>query len=196
MLLTLATTGDALFDPIMNKRAHQDSAGLFLSRLNAEDIVGGEIERPGSFIEGRIHSTNPRKSLYTIDIRPNSKAKVVYLNVFIENKLQRRLGELLVGDHLRILLQGAHILPYSGSPAHLRVTLRYIEGTTILLMSRAGPQCEKEKLLSVWPNPSEYSILASAGYNHLLVQRPVKRKSESTHRTSITPMWGGSPHHP
>ena len=181
----------------MNKRATQDSAGLFLSRLNAEDILDGEIERPGSFIEGRIYSTNPRKSLYTIDIRPNSKSKArVYLDVFIENKLQRRLGELLVGDHLRILLQGAHILPYSGSPAHLRATLRYIEGITILLMSRAGPQCEKEKLLSVWPNPSEYSILASAGYNYLLVQRPVKRKSESTHRTSTTPMWGGSPHRP
>ncbi|KAF8503259.1 hypothetical protein F5888DRAFT_1660166 [Russula emetica] len=137
----------------MNKRAHQDSAGPFLSRFNAGDILGGEIERPGGFIEGRIHSTNPRTNQYTIDVRPNSKAKADYLAVAIEDKLQRRLGELFVGDHLRILLQGAHILPNSDSPTHLPIILRYREGITVLLMSRAGLQGEKEKLLSVWPNP-------------------------------------------
>jgi len=180
----------------MSKRARQDSAEPFLSRSNAADILSGRIERPGSFIEGRIYSTNPRKNQYTIDVRPNLKAKAVYLDVAIEDKLQRRLGELLVGDHLRILLQGAHILPYSGPPMHLPAILRYGEGITLLLMSRAGLQDEKEKLLSVWPNLSEHFILASAGYNHLLVQRPVKLKGESKHGTSTTPMWNGSPRHP
>jgi hypothetical protein len=79
----------------MNKRARQDSAGPFLSRVTAADIRDGEIERPGGFIEGRIYSTNPRKNQYTIDVRPNLKAKAVYLDVAIEDKLQRRLGELL-----------------------------------------------------------------------------------------------------
>lgn len=162
----------------MTRRARQDCAGLFLSRLNAADILDGEIERPGGFIEGRIYSKNPRKNQYTIDLRPNSKAKAVYLVVAIEDKLERRLGELLVGDHLRILLQGAHILPYSDSPMHLPAILRYGEGITVLLTS-AGLQGEKEKLLSVWPNPSEHFVLASAGYNHLLVQGPVKPKRES-----------------
>jgi hypothetical protein len=179
----------------MSKRNRQDSARPFLSRLNAADILDGEIERPGGFIEGRIYSMDPRKNQYTIDIRPNSKAKAVYLVVAIEDKLQRRLGEFLVGDYLRISLQGAHILPYSGSPTHLRAMLRYREGITVLL-ARAGFQGEKEKFLSVWPNSSEHSILASANYNHLLVQRPVKPKRESRHWTSTTPMWDGSVHHP
>jgi hypothetical protein len=165
----------------MSKRARPDSAGPFLSRLNAGDILDGGIERPGGFIEGRIYSTNLRKNQYTIDVRPNLKAKAVYLDVAIEDKLQRRLGELLVGDHLRILLQGAHILPYSGPHSHLPAILRYREGITVLLISRAGPQGEKDKLLSVWPNPSEHSIFASARYNHLLVQRPVEPKRESGH---------------
>ncbi len=165
----------------MVKRARQDSAGPFLSCMNAANILDGDIHRPGAFIEGRIYSTNPRKNQYTIDIRPNSKAKAVHLDVFIEDKLQRRLGELLVGDHLRILLQGAYILPYSGSPMHLPAVLRFKEGVTILVMSRAGLQGEKEKLLSVLPSSSEHSILASVSYNHLLVQRPVKPKRESTH---------------
>lgn len=163
----------------MSKRARQDPAGPFLSRLNAADICGGEIERPGGFIEGRIHTINPTKNQYSIDIRPTSKAKPVYLDVFIKDKLQRKLGDFCVGDHLRILLQGAHILPYSDSPpTHLSVILRYIEGITVLLTLRAGLQGEKEKLLSVWPNPSEHSILVSAGHNHLF-QRPVKPKRES-----------------
>jgi len=165
----------------MSKRARQDSAGPFLSRLNAADILDGQFERPGVFIEGRIYSMNHRKNQYTIDIRPNPKAKAVNLEVVIEDKLQRRLGELFVGDHLRISLQGAHILPYTGSPSHLPIILRYREGITVLLMSRAGLQGEKEKLFSVWPAASEYSILASAGYNHLFVQRPVKPKREGKH---------------
>jgi hypothetical protein len=154
---------DALLTLIMSKRARQDSAGPFLSRLNAADIRDGGIERPGGFIEGRIYSTDPRKNQYTIDIRPSSKAKAVYLDVVIEDKLQKRLGELLIGDHLRILVKDAHILPYSGSPARLPAILRYREGITILLVSRAGIQGEKEKLLSVWPNQSEHSVVASAG---------------------------------
>lgn len=166
----------------MSKRARQDSAGPFLSRVSAADILDGKIERPGNFIEGRIYSTNPRKNQYTIDIRPNWKAKAVYLDIDVEDKLQRRLGELCVGDYLRILLQGAYILPYSGSPTtHLPVILRYRDSITVLLVSRAGLQGEKEKLLSVCLNSSEHSILACTGYNHLLVQRPVKQKRESIH---------------
>lgn len=163
----------------MSKRARQDSAEPFLSRFDAADILDGEIERPGGFIEGRIYSINPRKNQYTFDVRPNPKAKAVYLDVVIEDSLQRRLGELLVGDHLRILLQGAHILPYHDSPMHLPVILRYREGITVLLMSRAGLQGENERLFSVWPNTSEHSVLANTGYNHLLVQRPVKPRRES-----------------
>ena len=165
----------------MNKRAHQNSAGPFLSRLNVGDILSGEIERPGSFIEGRVYSTNPKKNQYTIDIRPNSKAKAIYLDVVIEDKLQKKLGELLVGDRLRILLQGAHILPYSNSHTHLPAILRYREGITVLLMSRAGLQGEKEKMLSFWPNISKHSIFASVGYNHLLLQRLVKPKRKGEH---------------
>ena len=165
----------------MSKRVRQDSAGPFLSRLNAAEILDGEIERPGGFIEGRIYSINPKNNHYTFDVRPNPKAKAAYLVVVIEDKLQRRLEELLVGDHLRILLQGAHILPYKGSPMHLPAILRYREGITVLLMSRAGLQGEKERLFSVWPNTSEYSVLANTSYNHLLVQRPVKPRRESRH---------------
>ena len=156
------------FALIMSKRARQDSAGPFLSRINAADIIHGETERPGGFIEGRIYSTNSRKNQYTIDIRPSSKARAVYLDVFIDDSLQRRLGELFVGDHLRILLQGALLLPYTGSPTHLPAILRYKEGITLLLVSRAGLRGEKEKLLSVWPKSCEYSILASVGYNPLV----------------------------
>ena len=145
----------------MGKRTRQNYDRPFLSRLNAGDILSGEIHRSGSFIEGRIYSTNPSKNRYTIDIRPNSKAKAMYLDVVIEDKLQRKLGELVVGDHLRILLQGAHILSYSNSPTHLPAILRYIEGITVLLVSRAGLQGEKEKLLSVWPNQSEHSTFYS-----------------------------------
>ena len=186
---------DALFLTliIMGKRARQDSAGPFLSRIYAADILRGDIESPGTFIEGRIYSTNPRKNQYTIDVRPNSKAKAVYLDVFIEDKLQRRLGELIVGDSLRILLQGAQLLPYPGASSHLPIILRFREGMTVLLMSRGGVQGEKEKLLSVWPGSSEHFILASAGYNHLLVQKLVRPKRESRRRTSITPKWGGFP---
>jgi hypothetical protein len=164
----------------MGKRARQD-AGPFLSRIFAEDILRGNVESPGSFIEGRIYATNTRKNQYTIDIRPNSKARAIYLDVFIEDKLQRRLGELPVGDHLRILLQGAQLLPYSGASSHLSTILRFREGITLLLMSRTGLQGEKEKLLSIWPVSSEHSILVSAGYNQLLVQRPVRPKRESRH---------------
>lgn len=165
----------------MSKRAHQDSAGPFLSRLNAADILDGEFERPGGFIEGRIYSINPKKNQYTFDVRPNPKAKAVYLDVVIEDKLRKRLGELFVGDHLRILLEGAHILPYYDSPTHLPAILRYREGITVLLMSRAGLQGEKERLFSVWPNTSEHSVLANTSTNHLLVQRPVKQRRESRH---------------
>jgi hypothetical protein len=164
----------------MGKRARQDP-GLFLSRIYAPDILRGNIDIPGCYIEGRIYATNPRKDQFTIDVRPSPKAKAVYLDVFIEDKLQRRLGELPVGDYLRILLQGAQLLPYSGASSHLSTILRFREGITVLLMSRAGPQGEKEKLLSVWPASSEHSILVSAGYNHLLVQRPARRKGESRH---------------
>jgi hypothetical protein len=163
----------------MVKRPRQDAAGPFLSRKYAADILGGNVDSPGSYIEGSIFATNPRKNQYTIDVRPNSKAKAAYLDVFIEDKLQRRLGELPVGDHLRILLQGAQLLPYSGASSHLPTILRFREGITVLLMSRAGLQGEKEKLLSVWLGSSERSILSSAGYNHLLVQRPVRPKRES-----------------
>ena len=162
----------------MGKRARQDS-GPFASRINAADILSGDIDGPGSFIEGRIYAKNPGKNQYTVDVRPSSKDKAVYLDVFIADKLQRRLEELLVGDYLRILLRGAQLLPYPGAPLHLPVIVRFTEGITVLLMSRAGLQGEKEKILSVWPSLSEHSIFASAGYNHLLVQRPVRPKRKS-----------------
>jgi len=150
----------------MGKRARQDSAGPFLSRIYAADILRGDIESPGSFIEGRIYSKNPRNNQYIIDVRPpNSKAKAVYLDIFIADKLQRRLGELSVGDHLRILLEGAQLLPYSGASSHLSVILRFNEGITVLLMPRASLQGEKEKLFSVWPGLSEHSNNVSAGYS-------------------------------
>jgi hypothetical protein len=148
----------------MGKRVRQDSAEPFLSHINAANILNGEIDSPGSYVEGRIYSTNPGKNQFTIDVLPNSKAKAVYLDVFIADKLQRRLGELIVGDHLRILLRGAQLLPYPGAHSHLPVIIRFTEGITVLLVSRAGPQGEKEKLLSVWPSLSKYSILSSAVY--------------------------------
>lgn len=180
----------------MRKRARQDSAGPFLSRLDVADILSGEIDHPGGFIEGRIYSTISRKNQYTIDIRTNLNGRPIHLDVVIEDKLLRKFGELLVGDYLRILLQGAHILPHSNSPTRLPVILRYMEGITVLLVSRAGPQGEKEKLLSVWPNSSEHSILASVGYNDLLLQSLVKPKREKAHRTSTTSIRNGFPHHP
>jgi hypothetical protein len=147
------------------KRPHTDSARPFVSRKHAKDLLEGEIDSPGSFVEGRVHLTNPRKNLYTVDIRPNSKAKPAFLDVIIEDKLHRRLGELVVGDHLRISLQGAQLLPLSAgasSDSHLPVTLRFVEGVTILLMSRAGPQGEKDKLFHIWPALSKHSILSRA----------------------------------
>ncbi|KAH9993825.1 hypothetical protein BJV77DRAFT_1067095 [Russula vinacea] len=94
----------------MGKRARQDPAGPFLSRITTADILRGDIHDQGSYIEGRIHAKNPRNNQYSIDVRPlNVKAKPVYLDVFIAEKLQRRLGELSVGDHLRILLEGAQL---------------------------------------------------------------------------------------
>ena len=145
----------------MGKRVHQDSTP-FLSHINAANILNGDIDSPGSYIEGRICSTNPVKKQFTIDVRPNSKSKAVYLDVFIVDRLQRRLGELYVGDNLRILLRGAQLLPYSGASSHLPVIVRFTEGITVLLVSRVGPQKEKDKLLSVWPSLSEYSIFSSA----------------------------------
>ncbi|KAH9981741.1 hypothetical protein BJV74DRAFT_853868, partial [Russula compacta] len=138
----------------MGKRAHPDSARPFTSRKYAADILRGDIHCPGGFIEGRIISTNPGKHQYTIDIRLDSKAKAAYLDIFIENKLQKRLGELLVGDTIRISLRGAQILPYSGASSHVPVILRFIEGITVLLVSRAGLQSEKEKFFDVWPVPN------------------------------------------
>jgi hypothetical protein len=145
----------------MGKRVRQDSTP-FLSHINAANILNGDIDSPGSYIEGRISSTNTAKHQFIIDVRPNSKSKAVYLDVFIADKLQRRLGEFSVGDHLRILLRGAQLLPYSGASLHLPAIVRFTEGITVLLVSRAGPQGGKEKLLSVWPGLSEYSILSSA----------------------------------
>lgn len=146
----------------MGKRAHPDSAGPFTSRKYATDILRGDIHCPGGFIEGRIISTNPRKHQYTIDVRLDSKAKAAHLGLFIDNKLQKRLGELLVGDTLRILLRGAQILPYSGASSHAPVILRFIEGITVLLVSRAGLQGGKEKFFDVWPAPSKRSPFARA----------------------------------
>jgi hypothetical protein len=153
----------------MGKRVHQDSTP-FLSHINAANILNGNVHSHGSYIEGRIYSKNPAKHQFIIDVRPNSKSKAVYLDVFIADKLQRRLGELYVGDNLRILLRGAQLLPYSGASSHLPVIVRFTEGITVLLVSRVGPQKEKDKLLSVWPSLSEYSILPARLYsNHLLV---------------------------
>jgi len=155
------------------KRLHTDqSAGLFVLRKYATDLLGGDIDGAGSFVEGHVLVTNPRKNLYTIDIRLDSKAKPVPLDVVIEDKLQRRMGELIVGDHLRISLQGAQLLPLSPGPSsHVPYKLRFIEGVTILLVSRAGPQGEKEKLFHVWPGSSEQSILFRARFNPLCRRR-------------------------
>lgn len=151
-----------------SKRPHTDSAGLFVSRKYATDLLRSDIDGAGSFVEGNVLLTNPRKNLYTIDIRLNSKAKPAHLDVVIEDKLQRRLGELIVGDRLRISLQGAQLLPFSpGGSSHVPVTLRFIEGVTILLVSRAGPQGEKEKLFHIWPGSSTHSILLRSSFNPL-----------------------------
>jgi hypothetical protein len=138
------------------KRPHPDSEGLFLSRKGASDIANGDVDTPGSYIVGRIFSKNPTKNQYTIDIRRDSSAKPAYLDVVIEDKLQKRL-ELLVGDHLHISLKGAQLLPHSGPATHLPALLRFLEGITVLLVSRAGLQGEKGKLFHVWPISSAYS---------------------------------------
>jgi len=155
------------------KRLHTDhSAGLFVSRKYAADLLGGDIDSPGSFVEGHVLVTNPRKNLYTLDIRLDSKAKPVTLDVVIEDKLQRRMGELMVGDHLRISLPGAQLLPLSPGPSsHVPFKLRFVEGVTILLVSRAGPQGEKEKLFHVWPASSKHSIHSRASFNPLCRRR-------------------------
>ena len=136
------------------KRTHTDSAGPFLSRKYAADLLKGDVDSPGSFIEGRIFATNPGKNLYTVDVRLDLKAKAAYLDVAIEDKLQKSL-ELLVGDHLRISLRGAQLLPFSGAHSHVPVILRFREGITVLLVSRAGLQGEKDKLFHVWPSLSK-----------------------------------------
>jgi hypothetical protein len=141
------------------KRPHTDFAGPFISRKYAADLLRGDIDSAGSFVEGHVRSTNPRKNLYTVDIRLDAKAKPAPLDVVIEDKLQRRMGELIVGDHLRISLQGARLLPLSSdASSHVPIKLHFIEGVTILLVSRAGPQREKEKLFHIWPGSSKHSI--------------------------------------
>jgi hypothetical protein len=142
-------------DAMKGKRAQPESTNPFESRKHAADILRGDIDIPGSYIEGRIFSLNPRNNQYTVDIRLDSKAKATHLDVFIEKKLQKRL-ELLVGDHLQISLQGAQLLPHTGAPSHLPFVLRFREGITVLLVSRAGPQDEKEKLFDIWPGHSEH----------------------------------------
>ena len=171
------------------KRPHTDSAGPFVSRKYAKDILEGEIDGAGSFVEGHVHLTNPRKNLYTVDIRLNSKAKPTLLDVVIEDKLHRRLGELIVSDHLRISLQGAQLLPLSAgasSESHLPVTLRFVEGVTILLVSRAGPQGEKNKLFQIWPASSKHSIpFATRALTHFVGVRhrqDQKAKTGTEHR--------------
>ena len=145
---------------MMDKRARPDSVGPFESRKYAADILRGNIDSPGSYIEGCIFSMNPRKNHYTVDIRLDSKAKTAYLNVFIEERLQKRL-ELNIGDHLRISLRGAQLLPYTGPPSHVPAILRFREGITIMLVSRPSLQGEKEKLFHVWPGSSRrYYTLA------------------------------------
>jgi len=136
------------------KRAHEESAGPFSARKYAKDIVNGDVEDPGSFIEGRVFSIDPRKSQYTLDVRLDSKASPAYLDVVIEPKLQKRLGEFFVGDHLRLLLQGAQILPHSNAPSHVRAILRFREGITALI-SRAGLQGEEKKFYQIWPETSK-----------------------------------------
>jgi hypothetical protein len=153
-----ASDASKLGGQMTGKRPHPDSAGPFLSRKSASDIINGDIDAPGSYIVGRIFSKNPSKNQYTVDIRRDSSAKAAYLDVVIEDKLQKRL-ELLVGDHLHISLKGAQLLPHSGPASHLPALLRFREGITVLLLSRAGPQGEKEKLFHVWPGSSTYSAV-------------------------------------
>ena len=140
---------------MMDKRVHPGSVGPFESRKYAADILKGDIEGPGSFIEGCIFSMNPRKNYYTVDICLDSKTKTAYLNIFIEEKLQKRL-ELNVGDYVRISLQGAQLLPCPGPPLHVPAVLRFREGITILLVSRPSLQGEKEKLFHIWPGSSRH----------------------------------------
>ena len=141
-----------------SKRPHPDSAGLFLSRKSASDIANGDIDAFGSYIVGRIFSKNPARNQYTVDIRRDANAKAAYLDVVIEDKLQKRL-ELLVGDHLHISLKGAQLISHTGPASHLPVLLRFREGITILLAERAGLQGEKGKLFHVWPGSSTYSAV-------------------------------------
>ena len=158
--------GQSLSTVMTGKRPHTDSAGPFISRKYAADLLGSDIDSAGSFVEGHVRSTNPRKNLYTVDIRLDAKAKPALLDVVIEDKLQRRMGELIVGDHLRISLQGARLLPFpSDASSHVPLRLHFIEGVTILLVSRAGPQGEKEKLFNIWPVSSTHSILLHASSN-------------------------------
>ena len=152
-----------------SKRPYQDPEGLFLSRKSASDIVNGDIDSPGSYIAGRIFSKNSTKKQYTVDIRQESSPKAAYLDVVIEDKLQKRL-ELLVGDHLHISLKGAHLLPHSGPASHVPAVLRFREGITILLVSRAGLQGEKGKLFHVWPGSSTYTRPRSFKVNDLLLR--------------------------
>ena len=161
------------------KRPHPDSEGLFLSRKGVSDITNGDIEAPGSYIVGKIFSKNPNKNQYTVDIRRDSNSKAVYLDVVIEDKLQKRL-ELLVGDLLHISLKGAQVLPHSGPASHVPVVLRFREGITILLVSRAGPQGEKGKLFHVWPIASAYLVPVSSESDLLLgvdTNKAKKRRS-------------------
>ena len=154
--LTRLAPARQIEQPMTGKRPHPDSERLFLSRKGASDIANADIEAPGSYISGKIFSKNPTKNQYTIDIRRDSSSKATYLDIVIEEKLQRRL-ELLVGDHLHISLKGAQLLPRSGPASHVPALLRFQEGITILIVSRAGLQGEKGKLFHVWPISSAYS---------------------------------------
>jgi hypothetical protein len=136
------------------KRPQPESTKPFESRKYAADLLKFDIDIPGSFIEGSIFSISPRDNKYTVDIRRDSKAKAAYLDVYIDEKLKKRL-EILINDRLRISLQGAQFLPHT-APSRLPVILRFREGITVLLVSRAGPQREKEKLFHIWPGQSEH----------------------------------------
>lgn len=152
-----ASDASKLAGQMTGKRPQPDSEGPFLSCKSAGDLIRGDINDPGSYVEGRIYSTNPSNNQYTVDIRGDSEPNAAYLDVVVEGKLQKRL-ELLVGDKLQISLNGAHLLPRSGPASRLPVVLRFREGITILLVSRAGPQGEKGKLFHIWPRSSTYSV--------------------------------------
>ncbi|KAI9511113.1 hypothetical protein F5148DRAFT_1173785 [Russula earlei] len=166
----------------MVKRAHSNATGPFLSRKFASDILRGDVNSPGSFIEGRIFSMNPRKNQFTLDAKPT------YLDIVIEDKIQKRLGELIVGDRLRILLQGAQILPYSGASMHVPAILRFREGITVLLVSRQGLQGEKEKFFRIWPDSN--AIRAKRRKQALSVDNPdmgwFSTPPSSDHRSATT----------